>query len=118
AAGIFTVYSYTQYASNRERIDIWDARKGGAERPSQYDSTHDAMESWETLTWTAGIISVASLASAAIWWWGFRDDATSTSAENAEDPGISIDSLALTPGATPARPADFGAWSFSLSGRF
>ena|SRR5690554_192068 len=117
-AGVFTVYSYTQYTSNRDQIDIWDAQKGDEARPARYDSTHDDMETWATLTWTAGIVSAASLASAAIWWWGFREDGAPQSAERTEDTGVSLDSVALTPGGAPAHSAGSAIWSFSLSGRF
>lgn len=117
-AGVLGIYSYTQYASNREQIDIWDARKGDEARPARYDSTHDDMDTWATLTWTAGIVSAASLASAAIWWWGFRDDGTSQSGERSDDAGVSLDSVALTPRGAPSGAAAHEVWSFSLSGRF
>lgn len=113
AAGLIGIYSYTQYASNSDQIDKWDARKDGEKRPPNYDSTHDDMTTYAALTWTAGIISVASLATAAVWWWGFSDNETHT-----EDTGVALDSVALTPGAADTHSAASDTWGVFVSGRF
>ncbi|AWV90193.1 tetratricopeptide repeat protein [Bradymonas sediminis] len=114
-SGVIGVVSYTQYASDREQIDQWDAQKGQQTRPADYDSTYDAMNTSATLTWASGVVSVASLATAAIWWWGFGDE---TPTPPAYQSGIALDSVTFTPDPSQGNAAPSDARGLFMRGRF
>lgn len=119
-AGVFAAFSYTQYASNSDQIARWDELKDAQQRPAQYDSVHNEMNTDLTVTWTAGIISAACLTTAAVWWWGYAGDARAATATTS---GVTVDSVALGPGGTDPRATNSEAsaldnWSLSMSGRF
>jgi tetratricopeptide (TPR) repeat protein len=109
AAGITGVYGYAQFSSARDQIEVWDKRKARDEpRPSGYDSTFDDMQTYETVTWTAGLIGAAGLSAAAIWWW-VQDDSTGASLSDEQRTRVEF---------APSIHASDANWQVSLTGRF